>query len=66
MNINETHSSIFFFLFFYLFQTGVGSEMKTLKADVEFKLNTLLSNIESPDSAISDDEKIDTKKDKVK
>lgn len=33
--------------------------MKSLQEDVEFKLNTILNNIESPDSAISDDDKLD-------
>lgn len=32
--------------------------MQSLKTDVELRLNTILSTVESPDSAISDDEKL--------
>uniref|UniRef100_A0A336LTG2 CSON004309 protein n=1 Tax=Culicoides sonorensis TaxID=179676 RepID=A0A336LTG2_CULSO len=35
-------------------------DYQSLKTDVEFKLNTILNTIESPDSAISDDDKMTT------
>lgn len=42
------------------FQICCLGEFQSLKTDVEFKLNTILNTIESPDSAISDDDKMTT------